>query len=86
MIEEFDLIGEEEQVCNIVYLMSEDDELLDTELTLNIFKFNLEFEANETQYDEIRREIIRDARLGRIRRRIKNTFIYRHLVLLKLSI
>uniref|UniRef100_A0A914YH20 Uncharacterized protein n=1 Tax=Panagrolaimus superbus TaxID=310955 RepID=A0A914YH20_9BILA len=61
IVEELDLIEEEDQVCHLVHIISEDDKPLDPETGLNIFKYDPNFEETEKQYDEIRREIIGDA-------------------------
>lgn len=61
VIEELDLIEEEDQVCHLVHIISEDDKPLDPETGLNVFKYDPNFEENEAQYDEIRQEIIGDA-------------------------
>ncbi|CAI2333194.1 unnamed protein product [Caenorhabditis sp. 36 PRJEB53466] len=57
VIDDLDLIEEEDQIIHTLNL--EDD--VDPENGLNVFKLDLEFEKNETVYDEIRKEIIGDA-------------------------
>ncbi|KAK0404179.1 hypothetical protein QR680_017326 [Steinernema hermaphroditum] len=54
LIEELDLIDEEDQVTHVVNL--EDSQ--DPENGLNVFKFDPDFEENEANYDEVRKQII----------------------------
>uniref|UniRef100_A0A914NWB5 MI domain-containing protein n=1 Tax=Meloidogyne incognita TaxID=6306 RepID=A0A914NWB5_MELIC len=61
MLEELDLIDEDDQIAHLVQLNPEDGKSYDPELTLNIFKYDPEFEKNEAEYDDIRKEIIGDA-------------------------
>ncbi|TKR68266.1 hypothetical protein L596_024267 [Steinernema carpocapsae] len=54
LIEDLDLIDEEDQVTHIVSL----EESHDPENSLNVFKFDPDFEANEANYDEVRKQVI----------------------------
>ena len=53
--EDLDLVDEEDQTTHFLSL---DDEEIDTEESLNVFKFDEEFLENEEVYDEIRKEIL----------------------------
>lgn len=76
MLDELDLIDEDDQIAHLIQLNPEDGKPYDPELTLSkfflliqfysifftdIFKFDPEFEKNELEYEEIRKEIIGDA-------------------------
>lgn len=54
VIEELDLIDEDDQTTHTMSL----EDAVDPENTLNVFKFDPEFDKNEATYDEIRKEII----------------------------
>ncbi|TKR80656.1 hypothetical protein L596_014695 [Steinernema carpocapsae] len=54
LIEDLDLIDEEDQVTHIVNL----EESHDPENSLNVFKLDPDFEANEANYDEVRKQVI----------------------------
>uniref|UniRef100_A0A0N5BWQ7 MI domain-containing protein n=1 Tax=Strongyloides papillosus TaxID=174720 RepID=A0A0N5BWQ7_STREA len=54
--EELDLIEEEDQITHNISLT----EVLDPENKLNYFSFDFNFEENEKQYDEVKREILGD--------------------------
>lgn len=54
VIPELDLIEEQDRITHNIAL---DDEL-ETEEACNLFKFDAEFEQKETQWDEIKKEIL----------------------------
>lgn len=55
IIQELDLVEEDDQITHNIGL---DDEDLDTEERLNIFKFDPDYEENEKKYAEIKAEIL----------------------------
>ncbi|OAD04066.1 hypothetical protein MUCCIDRAFT_163581 [Mucor lusitanicus CBS 277.49] len=57
VIKELDLVEEDDQ---IVHSISLDDDDLDAEEMLNIFKFDPEYDANEETYNKIKAEILGD--------------------------
>ncbi|KAL3097946.1 hypothetical protein niasHS_000681 [Heterodera schachtii] len=61
MLEELDLIDEDDQIAHLVQLNPEDGRPYDPEINLNVFKYDTDFEKNEADYEEIRKEIIGDA-------------------------
>ena len=54
VIQELDLIEEQDKITHDVSL---DDEL-ETEENLNFFKYDPDYETRETQWDEIKKEIL----------------------------
>ncbi|KAI6172776.1 MI domain-containing protein [Aphelenchoides besseyi] len=61
VIEPLDLIEEEDQISHMIELISEDGKPLDPEIQLNYYKYDKDFEKNEEEYEEIRKQIIGDA-------------------------
>ncbi|PIC45933.1 hypothetical protein B9Z55_005790 [Caenorhabditis nigoni] len=57
VVEDLDLIEEEDQIIHTLNL----EDAVDPENGLNVFKLDPEFEKNENNYEEIRKEIIGDA-------------------------
>lgn len=55
IVQELDLVEEDDQITHNIGL---DDEDLDTEERLNIFKFDPDYEENEKKYAEIKAEIL----------------------------
>uniref|UniRef100_A0A183CAN3 MI domain-containing protein n=1 Tax=Globodera pallida TaxID=36090 RepID=A0A183CAN3_GLOPA len=60
MLDELDLIDEDDQIAHLVQLNPENGRPYDPDLNLNVFKHDPDFEKNEAEYEEIRKEIIGD--------------------------
>ncbi|CAI4232959.1 unnamed protein product [Auanema sp. JU1783] len=57
VVDDLDLIDEKDQISHVKSI----DDTMDAENMLNVFKFDTDFEKNEADYDEIRKNIIGDA-------------------------
>ncbi|GMR39553.1 hypothetical protein PMAYCL1PPCAC_09748, partial [Pristionchus mayeri] len=56
VVDDLDLIDDEEQVTHMTTL----EDATDPENGLNVFKFDPDFEANEAEYEEVRKNVIGD--------------------------
>ena len=63
VLEELDLVEEEDQFTHTILLEDEDQKLNGQEV-LNVFKFDPDFAANETKYEDIKKSLLDDESSG----------------------